>query len=348
MVFTDIVENFNRIKEALDELNPYYDAAIQIQECSDKMVESTIQNTYVSYTSNNYVPLGNIIKENINTLTATILKQNTLKLGQLLYELKKNEKDTIQSNLIKEMSKSIEEFYNSSYEFSNAPKGEIPNKCINLIINSSKFIYTYDMFKGFINELNNFKTLLMSNSDEVNDTNTFSIRLYNENLSLQEINGSIKVISEIYEKTCEIFNISSSDYPLKPIKIESGSFLGWLTGSDKAFAFMTDLINRAIDFIYRNYTKEGKLNNAGTKIDILKQEINLIELCEKHGIDTTKAKDTLEDNLNILCNDVYKLTTSSSKISINGKIHDLKESINGKLLANTSINLLTEKEPENQ
>ena len=47
---------------------------------------------------------------------------------------------------------------------------------------------------------------------------------------------------------------------------------------------ISDLFNRTISYIYRNFTNEGKLSTVGTKIDTLKEEIKLIDLCEEHDI----------------------------------------------------------------
>lgn len=335
MIFNDIVNSYNELDIMLKELDEIYNTAFLLQKSSHDILSLAIQLTYGNHNSNNYGTLYQIIISEIKIIKESMLQQNLLKLGKIIRSIEHESKDNIIFTATSNLIGSLEAFADSIYEIINSNSSNFSESYIKLLNTSSQFMVTTDMIKHTISEVNRFEVLLMNApSSNLAEDNTFSIRLYNENLSVNEINVLMKSISDIYERSCNIFDISSTEYPLEPIKIESGSLLEKVFGHEKILRFMGDLFNRTINFIHRNYTKEGKSSTAGTKIDILKEEMDLINLCEQYGLDTSIAKETLEYNLNIICKDILKVTTSSTKISVNGETHDLSKVIEAKMIAN--------------
>lgn len=339
MIFNDIVNSYNKLDSILKELDEIYNIAFLLQRSSRSLLLSTINLTYANRTSSNYSNLSDIINKEVKVIKESMLQQNLLKLGKLIRTIEHESKDNIRFTATSNLIGSIEAFADSIYELINSNTSNFAENYIKLLDTSSEFIIMTDTIKHLISELNRFDVLLMNTPSDLTEDNIFSIRLYNENLSVQDINILMKSISSIYERSCTIFDIPVGEYPLQPVKIESGSLLEKVFGHEKILCFMRDLFNRTINFIYRNYTKEGKISTTGTKIDILKEEVELINLCEQYGIDTSIAKETLEHNLNIICNDILKVTTSSTKISVNNETYDLSKVIEAKMIENIPMSL---------
>lgn len=334
MIFNDITERFNEINLVLDELKEFYNCAIALNAQSDSILKNSIFYTYYSYSTGNYSTLVTAVKEAISKSDNILDKQRMSKLGRILAKLERKGLEDIESNIVKKLVSALSEFDDCIYELNNVSPDNFPSAYSNLINSASNFIHVFDMCREIITELNYFELLLMGNVDNLNSENTFSIRLYNEYLSIPEINSSIKTLSDIYERTCSIFDISVSEYPLEPLKIETGSLWEKVFGHEKAVGFMSELFSKIISYVHRNFTNEGKISTVGTKVDAIKEAIELSKICKEHGLDTSAADSTIEANLNVLCNDIYKLTTSSSKIAINGKVYDLSESIKNNVLSN--------------
>lgn len=339
MIFSDIVEYYNELNTVINELDIFYNDALAIKSASNEILKETIKSAYIVNNSSYYSDIRNITTKHIKIVKESMLKQNLLKLGKLIRTIEHQNTDnmifTISSNLIG----SLEYYAENIHNFNNSSSNDFTNNFINLLLSVNTFVTQINLIKGLIIELNRFEFILMNAPENITEDNIFSIRLYNENLSVKDINLLMKSISNIYERSCTLFNISINDYPLEPIKIESGSLLEKVFGHEKILRFMGDLFNRTINYIYRNFTNEGRLSTVGTKIDTLKEEIKLIDLCEEHGIDTSTAKEILHDNLNVLCNDILKVTTSSTKISVNGQTYDLAKSIDAKMLENIPKNI---------
>lgn len=339
MIFNDIAECYNELDKVINDLNSFYGDALLIQAISNQIVKASIDLAYVSANTSNYSTLVDIINKQLKILKSSMLKQNLLKLGKIVRTMEQEGTNNIRFTITSNLIGSIENYADSIYNLNNSIGSAFSENFIELLLSANTFTNQVTLTKILISELNRFEVILMNSPSDMTEDNIFSIRLYNENLSVKDINFLMKSIYDIYERSCTIFDIPSNEYPLEPIKIESGSLLEKVLGHEKILRFMGDLFNRAIDFIHRNYTKEGKLSTAGTKIDILKEEIKLIDLCEEHGIDTSIAKETLQDNLNVLCKDILKVTSSSTKISINGQTHDLAKVIEAKMIENIPMSL---------
>lgn len=339
MIFNDIVESYKELNNTLLVLTDIYDIASSVVCSADNIIQDAITLTYSNRSSNNYTPLADKITKEVNFIKQSMLKVNLLKLGKIIRTIELSNTSEIRKDVTKTLICTIENFADSIYEFNDTSNNNFPNLFIELFYNARLVINEIDIVKSLINEINRFDIMLINNPDNLEKDNIFSIRLYNENLSVQDINVLMKSISSIYERSCTIFNIPIVEYPLQPVKIESGSLLEKVFGHEKILHFMGDLFNRAINFLHRNYTKEGKISTIGTKIDILKEEIELINLCEQYGLDTSIAKEALENNLNIICNDILKVTASSTKISVNGETHDLSKVIEAKMIANIPMSL---------
>ncbi|MFR8041926.1 MAG: hypothetical protein ACLU7E_07470 [Clostridium butyricum] len=339
MVFNDIVNNKVIHMQELNRLDSY----IEIVE-SLILEYETIAYNLIDYCSNfhgGYKDINTIeevkqsqkINKYINT---QINKIDLFELNDIIRDIIKNNEENLDTDFM--FNKILDEFNNMRkmiYSYLKLDDWDKARQC-KVLINE---------FRILINDINNYKSNnieiiaigdCIENKYELKEEEVeFSIQLHNSNMTLKDITLCIDIISSIYERCCNMFEVSVSDYELKPIKLESGSLLEKIIGNKTVFSFIEDLLGRAIGFIYRNYTNEGKIKGEINKIELLKEEINFLDICENHGIDTTKAKDTLNGNINALSQDIYKLTAKSNVISINRNKYDRDKEISQQIIEQT-------------
>lgn len=337
MIFNDVVEKYNTPEAAdafiyLDKLTEHLKS---ILSSYDNMVYISAKNACIDgvMNSSNWHQYINNTKHSLRALQLVICKINQGELGRMIGRLERVSIDVESNSPEKNLIHSMEQFADLLFEYtqvssSNVFESDILKNLIKSALNLLDSISLITYTKQYLESINS----LIESPVLEPDNSILSIRLYNENLTLKDINQCSSSINNIYERTCTIFDVSTTEFPLKPIKIESGSLSEKLSGNGKVTDFIIDLFNRSIDFIYRNYTREGKIKGSENKIDLLKKGIELKELCESHGINTEVAATIIEENMNVILQDVYKVTTKSSKISINGNTYDISSSISQQLL----------------
>lgn len=359
MVFNDVVDTYAFIKDEIDELIQFKGSLIKIVEQYENIGASIIAiNNNSQINSNNWTGFQNQVKDGIKNIRVETQRVNLMIIGKLISKLetKINDKDKDLYNLLIELIDQIEKCSNTIYQFNNVKEPVELSNSLKPFVDTMKATITIiekvDFAYQLLIRING--SLQINYLDKKEEISKLSIRIYNEQFTAKDIHSHMGLMLDIYERTCTIFNISTIEYPLIPAKIETGSLLDILLGHEKIMDFIEDLLNRTIGFIYRNYTKEGKLGSATNRVEAIKEHINLIALCEEHGINMDESKKIIEQNVDLLCNDLYKITTSSSKISVNGTIYDLGkescaaliENFNTKRIANSDESLASSSNTE--
>lgn len=336
MIFNDVVEWYDEILSnyrAIDELRMQLTNALKAyEEASICIIEPNYDR---SISNTNYDNYRNQLANRLGSVTDGLQKINFLKVGKCLLRLEslKNENEFI-SKPLDQLIKCVEYNSNLIHTYLNTPYESKFKYLIGVIQSLNMTITSIDNVKSIGDYLRDINLAIQSDNEY--SESAIEIRLYREELNVKEISIYMDTVNSIYERACTLFNVSTSDYELKPIKMESGSWYEKVFGHPSVIKFIEELLDKAIRFIYRNYTREGKLSENKNRIEALKEGIELMELCKKHDINTEVAKEVIEENLNVLCLDVYKLTTGNSKIAINGKIHDIGKEISKSLLEEKS------------
>ena len=332
MILSDLLDISDLLLTELNNLDMFIKQMYIIKNKQDTKKESAILGIITA--QNGSPDYRNDLQSIKNWIIPDLQIINFMDFGIKFFKVKENEYLKFDNNIIvnkfRTIIELIEDCYNEIYSYLN--NGSTIDEVNKLMSKIDKLIHNIDEFKMINNNLNEFNTCLEPKYEQTDDKSVFLIRFHKEDIATKEIAMYIETIDSIYERICALFDISTQDYKMQPIKLESGSWLEKLIGHEKVIEFLSDLLNKSISFIYRNYTREGKIKGEENKINLLKQGIELTEFCEKYGIDTKNAKDTLEANLNALCQDIYKLTANNKKITINEKTYDLEKEVSQKMI----------------
>lgn len=343
MIFNDVVELYNQLQEVIKPLDNIRNMFLDIHEQYLTLGTSIIsKNASEDVNTNTWLRYRSDIKNHLWRIQKSVQKINWMPVGKI--SLKLEQLIDVNNDLYQPARILIimmEKCSNIFFEYCNIEDiEELSDKSKLLIAIIEDTVKAIDNIKLISEFLIQTSVAIQPNYNE--DT-LLSIRLYDETLTVKDINNHISIMSDIYERACTMFNVSTIDYPLIPIKIETGSLLNKMLGHEKVLKFLEDVFNKSIGFIYRNYTREGKLSESPKKIEALKEHIKLIELCEEHGIDMTQAKDTIEQNVNVLCNDLYRITANIPKIAINERVYDVGKEATKALIEERSVKYLNYK-----
>ncbi|MBB6622539.1 hypothetical protein H7E67_03765 [Clostridium gasigenes] len=331
MIFNDVVDWYSDIKEATLFLGDIKKEFSEIRKSYYTLTSSTLEATLTNMLSaNNINSITGNISIKFNSIAVVARRVKLINIGRNLYKLEvlATSYPNI-NNPITDLIESLEYCSDKIHNYYNNPT--IPLDDLSTLIASINVsISDIERVEFLIEYLSKINNVIQSEHDYSIDS-VLSIRLYRENMTVSELTFYMNLINKLYERSCTLFNISTTDYPLIPIKIESGSLLEKVIGHEKVMAFLGDFLNRGIGFIHRNYTDEGKLGEHKNKINAVKDNLDIVKLCEEHGIDTSKCKKIIQENVDALCLDLYKLTTSSGKISVNNTTHNISEEVNKQL-----------------
>lgn len=192
-------------------------------------------------------------------------------------------------------------------------------------------IYLFSLLNGFKATLLFFESNLEGKNHEIESLEGFSL-LLPTSMNLNQFAVKLIAIDEIYNELCSLLNISTSEYPLKISKIESGSLWAKVLGNNRVVGLMVDFLNSSASYVYRNYTNEGKLTAIPRKLDAVNSVLEFKSKLEKEGIDTEEIKEHVSKAAVLIAKELNTLLDGQPEITINNKKHSVGEEIQKRLL----------------
>ena len=147
-----------------------------------------------------------------------------------------------------------------------------------------------------------------------------------------EIISKLINLDKLYSELCLLNNISVSEYPIKVIKIETGSLLIYIIGNAIIVGFIIWILKEVTKFIYRNYTNEGKISAIPRQLESVDAILQFTNKLEEHGIDTTKNKEQLQLVTARITDNLNQLVLDQPKVSINGQVFSVGDELEQKYL----------------
>jgi hypothetical protein len=159
------------------------------------------------------------------------------------------------------------------------------------IKDKSFYHYLIDAEKGFVKK----RKLEIAISEIKENESILSIYIQPNN-NLETIAAKLDAINSIYTELCQLLNVSTTEYPLKVIMIESGSLWVKLFGESKIIGLVTDFLREGGKYIYYNHTKDGRnekeIINIEKKTALLKNTVKALEeILGKEGLTHKMEKD---------------------------------------------------------
>jgi len=204
----------------------------------------------------------------------------------------------------------------------------------------------YSLLDGFKNGLSFYLDNIESTFPNLENGSELSIVLSSK-MTLSEFILKLQSVEKIYNELCMLANVSTSDFPVEILKIESGSLWAKIFGESKVIVLMTNMLESGVSFVYRNYTDEGKLAAIPKKVESIESIIQLSAKLKEQGIAVDEIQDHIKKSSVLLSKELNKLISDQPEIIINNNKLSIGCEIRQKLIqSNAPLKLEYESESE--
>ncbi len=192
------------------------------------------------------------------------------------------------------------------------------NSTVNLITCAKVFVnilFTFNQVNSFI-----IKNLQQSYDFELDETlSSFSLFI-DSDYTFKEFIQKLEAIQALYSELCFISDISEVDFPLRIIKIESGSLWVKIFGESRVIETIISLIKDAKEYGYRNLTKEGKIEAEQQNFKALESALELRKKLQEANIDVKEFDEGIKKSSIVIMNNLNTLLSGEKKIKLNGEL----------------------------
>jgi hypothetical protein len=326
---SELIENLSQLKSALQDSSEFVgviseiagrykesitnlDAAFKIQDSSRKVQALEALKTHIAATIN-------IIK-GFSLPKVFIETEKTRESLERVVESVNDSGDRLGHlrNLLKEFQD----------EFEILIKGYEPSQVLQVItlansLNTTRLV-TVNLIDLVIEKL-------VNQIEVKDDEKELSLVLYSTD-EYNEVLTKLEALNVIYSEFCFLFNVSTSEYPLRIIKIETGSLWIYVVGNAAIIGFVIWVLRTAILFYFRNFTNEGRVSLIPKEIQAADTILQFTKKLEESGIDTTKNKEEVQKVLITITQKLNNLVADQPSIKINDEPYSVGDAYEQKFL----------------
>lgn len=196
------------------------------------------------------------------------------------------------------------------------------SRAMKVVFNAHSFIQAID---SYIDGTEFIGNVLRSHHATPEQSGTLELYMPAE-LNFEEFIERLNSINTIYQELAQILGVSTSDEPLKILKVESGSLWASLFGNSKIMALMDDFLRSAAKYMHRNFTREGKIEALPTSLKGMNEILDFTKRLEEKGVDVKDIHEQLAKGTFRMAKEMNILLENQSSVSINGEDIQLVES----------------------
>ncbi|WP_297810238.1 hypothetical protein [uncultured Methylophaga sp.] len=152
-----------------------------------------------------------------------------------------------------------------------------------------------------------------------------------EMMPLDDFAQRLLAIHRLYEVIAQIIGVDVSEAPLRLQKAESGSLWSKVFGDSRVIGLIVDFLRSSVTYLYRSYTKEGRISAIPQKLDSLDKVMNFSERLRAEGIDTSEINELLRTSAVGIAKDINSLLGDQREITINGETQSLANEVQNSL-----------------
>ncbi|MUL17330.1 hypothetical protein [Aliivibrio fischeri] len=198
---------------------------------------------------------------------------------------------------------------------------------------------------NIVNELQRTVMLMSDISEEKVNDDLYHLELYLSNVDdLKSFGIKLEAVDFIYKELCLLLGESTTDHPIIIERIENGSLWLKIAGHTLTATILTSVLNSASTYYLENFTTTGQLQQLPASVKVVNELLKITEQLNEQGVDTTEITDNLNSATKKIANKLDVLLGDQPIIEINDKIHDVGEMYKQKLIEQSKIKLLGNKE----
>lgn len=323
-----------KIREEISNMLALFDDAQYFFECLENInsahsgIEQSINNIAVNGDVNHPNKLRSHLSnvKNIANVTSRIFFSSIDKLRDGITEISEHGfNDISQLNKISEKLHHFGDTYNEYVD--NGYRADLAN----ILVMEAKELSS--LLEGFKDGLNFYLLNIESPVvlEKKNETKKLSLVLSSQ-MNLSEFASKLHSIELIYNELCSLMDVSTAEFPIQIIKIESGSLLADLLGNAAVIGVVTSIITTWATFAYENYTIDGQISAMPKKAEAIASLLDLSNKLKDQGIEVDDLNDNINKSsvalakrLNNLISNQAEITINANKLSVGNE--DLKKLI---------------------
>ena len=150
----------------------------------------------------------------------------------------------------------------------------------------------------------------------IEDDQRLTITLTRET-ALDEFAAKISAVATLYDEVASLVASPGETFAPRIIKIESGSALIDILGVPRVIKLVADLIEGAADWLYRNYTREGRIVALPRAIDSIDAVLGLRGRLRDSGIPTEELDERIAKATVIIATELNVLLSAEPSVTVN-------------------------------
>ncbi|BCD84757.1 hypothetical protein PSm6_11640 [Pseudomonas solani] len=154
---------------------------------------------------------------------------------------------------------------------------------------------------------------------------------------LHDFAGKLMALNNLYEALGRLLNVDVAERPISIQKIESGSLWSKVFGDSKIIGLMIDLLRGSASYMYREYTREGKVSSVPAKLDSMNAVLEFSKRLQDLGVDTDEIHEELRRATVGIAKNLNVLIESQSEIRVNGEPQSLALEVSKSLSYNSWV-----------
>jgi hypothetical protein len=158
----------------------------------------------------------------------------------------------------------------------------------------------------------------------------------------RDVLTKLDALNDIYSELCPLFGVSTSQYPLRIVKLETGSLWVSVVGHAAVIGFIVWLLKKAIGYIHRNFTTEGKILFIPKQVEAANSVLEFTKKLQEVGVDTTQAKEQAQKALFAISQNLNNLVSNQSKLEVNDETVSIGDVYDERFLQESKRLLLEE------
>lgn len=287
---------------------------------------------------NKFNEAANALGGNFVKLSSVISTINPRKFYFSLEKFQTNISNTIKSEvndyeILDGIAEAVEIF---SDKFDAYLSSQNQKNAITLVIEARKLISLLDGFHSALLFINGNLEQRQYNLQSGGEISIF----LSSSINLRQFAEKLQAIDLIYKEICFLLNISVADEPLQIGKVESGSLWAKLFGNSRAISMTADFIEASASYVYRNFSKEGKLSGIPRKIETVDEILGLYKRLQVEGIDIKEMKESISKSAISIAKEVNVLLDGQAEIKVNENKYSVGDEVQKQLLqASTTLHL---------
>jgi hypothetical protein len=156
----------------------------------------------------------------------------------------------------------------------------------------------------------------------------------------------LTALEQLYNEICRLLNVSTSQFPLRLVKLETGSWWIKVFGESKVITAIIGFAEKSVSWFHQNYTVDGKISKIPKDLEVIDRMLELSKSLEENGIDATVLKNNLQHSAIVLSEQLNKLLVGEPNVKINEKEFYIGKDLDEKLLKERQTLLLESGESE--